>query len=149
MPKLKRKTRRSRKRLGKRYHGYGQVSGGHRKSGQRGGKGRAGSKDHMKLRMLKMGVEFGSRGFTRPGPIRSIFIMNIGELADFIKEGKISASKKDGKYVIDLSTLRRAKILGGGKVDIPMRLHLSKDTKITDRAKEKILSAGGEIIEAE
>mgnify|MGYP000026367693 CR=1 FL=1 len=150
MPKVKirRKRRKITKFRGKRYSGYGQVSGGHRGKGQRGGFGRAGIKDHMKTKYLKEGHRFGSRGFTRHGPFRPDHPINIGRLVELALSGVIDVSKEDNKLVIDASKLPYTKILGGGRVVHPVKIILAEDVTITENAKEKVLAAGGEIIEA-
>ena len=47
-----RKPKKVRKMRGSRTHGYGRVSGGHRKGGQRGGKGAAGRKGHHMIHYI-------------------------------------------------------------------------------------------------
>ena len=146
--KLKRKERKTQKLRGKRYHGYGQVSGGHRKGGQRGGRGRAGIKDHMRHKFLMEGYEIGSRGFTHHGPYRLRFSINVGKLIELAEQNKIESHEEDGKLVIDTTKLMITKILGGGKVLRPVKIILGSNTAITDKAKEKIMKARGEIIKA-
>ncbi|MHA1609023.1 MAG: uL15m family ribosomal protein [Candidatus Njordarchaeales archaeon] len=148
MPKirLKRKEKKTKKLRGKRYSGYGQVSGGHRGKGQRGGKGMAGVKDHKRPGLLKEGYEYGSRGFTHHGPVRIMHAINIGKLVELASSGRISTSKEDGRIVIDLREKRITKILGGGRVSHPVKLIIDKSITITERAKEKIKAAGGEIV---
>lgn len=147
--KLKRKRRKIVKLRGKRYAGYGQVSGGHRGSGQRGGFGRAGIKDHMKIKYLKEGFEYGSRGFTRHAQIRPEYPINIGKLVELAMNQRIKCHKEDGKLIIDLSTLPFTKILGAGRVDVPVKLILPSNVSITKKAEEKIKDAGGEIVTVE
>jgi len=144
--KLRRKRRKIVKLRGKRYSGYGQVSGGHRGSGQRGGFGRAGIKDHMKIKYLKEGFEYGSRGFTRHAQIRPIYAINVGKLVELAINGRIKSEREDDKLIINLSTLPFTKILGGGQIKVPVKLIASSDISITKKAEEKIKSAGGEII---
>ncbi len=152
MPRIKLKLRRKRRKIikfrGKRYSGYGQVSGGHRGSGQRGGFGRAGIKDHMKIKYLKEGFEYGSRGFTRHAQIRPIFPINIGKLVYLALNGRIESTTEDDKLVINLSSLPFKKILGGGQVELPVKLIVPSDVLITKKAEEKIKSVGGEVVKA-
>lgn len=147
--KLRRKRRKIVKLRGKRYSGYGQVSGGHRGSGQRGGFGMAGVKDHMKIKLTMEGYQYGSRGFTPHGPVRPDYPINIGRLLELAKANILDAEKDGEKIVIDMKKLPYTKILGGGTVDIPVKIILKKNITITNKAKEKILAAGGEIITAE
>ena len=144
--KLRRKKRKTSKLRGRRYAGYGQVSGGHRKSGQRGGFGRAGVKDHMKINLLRKGHEFGSRGFTHYGPYRPQYPINVGKIIELAKEGLINAKEEHKKLVVDLTKMRNLRILGGGSVNIPIKLLLNNSAHVTKRAEEKIKAAGGDIV---
>ena len=150
MPKIKlsRKKRKTQKLRGKRYAGYGQVSGGHRGKGQRGGYGRAGVKDHMKIKFLKEGFVYGSRGFYRHGPIRPKYAINIGKLIELAESKVIDTAEGNGKIVIDLSKLPFTKVLGGGSVKKAIKLIIKPGMSISKKAKEKIIAAGGEILEA-
>ncbi|MGQ4890994.1 MAG: uL15m family ribosomal protein [Candidatus Njordarchaeia archaeon] len=143
--KIRRKRKKSRKMLGSRYHGYGQV-GEHKGSGQSGGKGAAGGKDHIKLKLIKEGHIFGSRGFTPKGPKMEINPINIGELVEMIKDAKIEVKKEENLYVVSMNDLPFNRILGRGRVDIPIKIILGK-AQISNKAKEKVEAAGGEIIE--
>lgn len=142
--RIRRKRKKSRKLYGTRYHGYGQV-GEHKGSGQRGGKGKAGGKDHLKIKLLKEGHVFGSRGFTNKGPKPIYNPINIGRLVEMVKEGKIEYSVEGDTYIIDTSKLPYNKILGGGKVDLKLKIVLSPKTILSKRAAEKIRALGGTI----
>jgi len=144
---LRRRRKKSRKLLGKRYHGYGQV-GEHKGSGQSGGKGMAGGKDHIKMHLLKIGHVFGSRGFTHHGPKIKINPINVGRLVEMIKENKIEVEKEGDFYVVNLDKMPFNKVLGFGEVDIPIKLVLGKGF-VSKKAEEKIKAAGGEIIKSE
>lgn len=145
---MKRRKKKSRKLLGRRYHGYGQASGGHRGSGQKGGKGAAGIKDHMRFaEKFKERIEqLGSRGFTRHACIRPRYVINVGVLCTLVKEGRIPYEKDEkGNYVVRLPRLH--KLLGGGIVDIPLVVIVSDQCHVTAKAKEKIEKAGGKIVQ--
>ena len=62
-----RREKKNRKLLRTRTRGYGRISGGHRKGGSRGGKGRAGSMGHHRILYQKEMLAAG-RGFKRPNP---------------------------------------------------------------------------------
>ncbi len=143
--RMRRKKKKSRKLLGSRYHGYGQV-GEHKGSGQRGGFGKAGGKDHIKLKLIKSGHVFGSRGFTHKGTKKIVIPVNVGVLAEMIKGGEIKVEKENDKYVISLDELPFNKVLGKGKVDIPIKIIVGSG-EVTPKAREKIESTGGIIIE--
>ncbi|MHA1348311.1 MAG: uL15 family ribosomal protein [Candidatus Odinarchaeia archaeon] len=138
-----------RKRRGSRTHGYGRISQ-HRKSGQRGGTGAAGSSKHKKIYILLRNPNyFGKHGFKRPAVVvkRDVTI-NIRQLDDsidtFISQGV--ARKINGKIEIDLNALGYTKLLGTGK---PTRPFIVKVKSCTPLAQEKIEAAGGEIIKIE
>ncbi len=142
--KYKKKRRKSHKLYGQKYRGYGQV-GRHRH--HPGGRGRAGSKDHMKIHLLKKGHEFGAgKGFTRRGIEREWVELNVGSIVESIVDGKIQFTREDEKYVVDLSNMKYVKILGSGKVSIPIKLILNSTAKVSRNAQTKIEAAGGEIV---
>jgi len=145
--RMRRKRKKSRKLYGSRYHGYGQV-GEHKGSGQKGGKGRAGGKDHIKIKLLKEGHQFGSRGFTDKGPKIIYNPINIGELIEMIKDEKIDFEKEGEFYVIRTEKLPYNKILGRGRVDLKLKLIVTPKTFISKKAVEKIQASGGVIEKA-
>jgi len=142
--KYKKKRRKSHKLYGQKYRGYGQV-GRHRH--HPGGRGRAGSKDHIKIHLEKEGYVFGAgKGFTRHGIKREWGILNIGRILELAAEGRIPVSGEKERLTIDLSHMKYLKILGRGKVDRPVRIILDKTSSISESAKNKIESVGGELI---
>ena len=140
----KRKTKKIQKLRGQRSAGYG-FTKGHRASGQRGGKGMAGSKKHHYIKvMIENPNYFGKHGFKRPQNLtETISTINVGELdeaADRLVERGI-ATMKGKRYQIDLSKLGVDKVLGSGKVT--KKMDLTGVLDISTRAKEKILDIGG------
>lgn len=141
-----RKNKKNFKFRGRRTRGYGRISGGHRKGGQRGGKGSAGSTGHHKILYQKEMLAEG-KGFLRPNPTL-INPINIGELDSLINKlitkEKIKAEK--GKYEVNLKELGYTKLLGKGivksKIDI-------QGTYATKKAIEKIKSVGGSFTKIE
>lgn len=130
MPHRLRKTRWYR---GSRYHGWGQV-GQHRKSGSRGGYGRAGLKKHKWFYVLKYEPDhFGKHGFkSRYKPKPSI---NVGDLNKIISHVK--------GEIINLVELGYEKLLGKGNIEFPVKVIVKK---ASEKAVKKIKEAGGEII---
>jgi len=135
-----------RKQRGYRTHGYGRVSGGHRKSGQRGGVGNTGWKKHHWLKTTKYQPNrFGKQGFKRPQKIlREKTTINLLELEQktktLLEEG--IASKKENKIKIDLRKIGVNKLLGKGKVTQPLEITVQEISKI---AAKKIEEAGGTV----
>ena len=142
----KRKSKKIHKMRGRRAAGYGQ-SAGHRASGQRGGKGNAGTKKHHYIRtMIENPRYFGKHGFKRPQKLLDeVIAINVGQLdesADRLVEREL-ATKKGREYTIDLAHLGIDKVLGAGSVT--RKLNLVGVKGITSRAREKVTSAGGSI----
>jgi len=125
--------------------GYGRVSGGHRKSGQRGGKGRAGTYKHHSIQRIKEGFYLKKRGFLRhSASSRPSRTANVGELDTKVEHllatGKLE--KEGNKVKLDAETLGIDKILGSGRVTHPLIVTVRY---ITNKARTKIEAAGGEV----
>ncbi len=142
-----RKRKKSRKLRGRtRSMGWGRI-GQHRKSGSRGGFGAVGFHKHKWSWVLKYAPNwFGKHGFTQPPEARyGVYAINVGELDELAKkmliEGK--AVKEDDKIVINVVELGYNKVLGRGKVSMPLKIITMQ---ITSSAREKIEKAGGEIV---
>lgn len=135
-----------RKQRGYRTHGYGRVSGGHRKSGQRGGVGNTGWKKQHWLRTTKYEPKrFGKQGFKRPQKIlKEKTTTNLLELEEktkiLLEEG--IATKKENKIKIDLRKIGVNKLLGKGKVTQPLEITVQEASKT---ALKKIEEAGGTV----
>lgn len=142
----KRKSKKINKLRGKRGAGYGYTKG-HRASGQRGGKGMAGSKKHHYIKVMQENPRyFGKWGFKRPQKvIEKTEALNVGDLdeaADRLVEREL-ATVKGKKYTIDVSSFGIDRVLGSGKVT--KKLDLVGVKFITKRAREKIEAAGGSV----
>lgn len=139
MPHGKRKTRKLR---GSRTHGYGRV-GQHRKSGGRGGKGKAGGRDHFWIRTVKYEpIRFRRIGFKPPSRLERR-VINTGELEELAR--RVLGAEMGGSSVLqelDLTSLGYDKLLGRGDLKIPLKIKVSS---YTPTAREKVASAGGEI----
>ncbi|MGD9395961.1 MAG: uL15 family ribosomal protein [Candidatus Thorarchaeota archaeon] len=142
----RRRSKKINKMRGRRAAGYG-FSAGHRASGQRGGKGMAGSKKHHYIKVMQENPRyFGKWGFKRPQKvIEDLVVLNIGDIdeaADRLVEQGV-ATKTGKKYNIDVSKLGIDRILGSGKVT--RKLNLVGVKAITPRAREKVTGVGGTI----
>ena len=142
----KRKPKKIRKMRGRRAAGYGQ-SAGHRASGQRGGKGKAGTKKHHYIKtMIEDPRYFGKHGFKRPQRmLDEIIVINVGDLDESADKlvARDLATKKGKEYTIDLTRLGIDKVLGSGNVT--RKLNLIGVKAISTKAREKVTSAGGSI----
>jgi large subunit ribosomal protein L15 len=139
------KLRKVRKQRGSRYMGWGQV-GQHRKSGGRGGKGKAGGRKHFWIRTVKYEKErYRNRGFLPPSAKKpEAETINVGELEDLARNTLTDYGVKGGNE-LDLTSLGIDKLLGRGKIGVPLNI---KVTEITESARAKIEEAGGTIIES-
>ena len=135
MATRKRKIRRQR---GSRMHGWG-VSGQHRDSGMRGGRGNAGRFKHKKTKTSQY-EKPGKHGFKNPTtPIQS-GIINVGELDRLVKPMDIQDKKLP--INLNLASLGYKKLLGKGLIKIPLNVQVEKTSK---SATKKITDAGGSI----
>ncbi|MDD1766619.1 MAG: 50S ribosomal protein L15 [Candidatus Methanomethyliaceae archaeon] len=141
-----RRDRKVRRQRGSRLYGWGQV-GQHRKSGMRGGFGKAGLHKHKWSWVVKYDPDhFGKEGFVRPTAVtHEVKAINVGALSSLM-HGKDLRQDEKGRAILDLSSLGYEKVLGGGKIGLSM---VVKALHITERAKKKISEAGGEAVQAE
>ncbi len=136
---------RTEKFRGSRTHGRGKKAG--RGAGKRGGTGNAGLHKHKAQYMLKyMPDHFGRHGFKRPQKMVSAKItINVGDLEQVLEIMKVqgAAVEKDGKVSVDLTALGVDKLLGNGRVSMPLQVTVAETTAL---AKAKIEEAGGHIV---
>ena len=135
--------RKSRRQRGSRYCGWGQV-GQHRQAGSRGGIGGAGKHKHFFIRtVIEEPDHFGHDTFNSLNRNVVNRWLNVRDLdAVFAKHGK----EESGKVVLDLTSLGYDKLLGGGKIGGAFTV---KVAKVSEKAKSKIETAGGEVISDE
>ncbi len=131
-----RKTRRLR---GSRFHGWGQVAQ-HRASGHKGGVGKSGMLKHHFSTMLKEFPDhFGHDSSHPPHPNIIKKWVNVRDLDDlFEKFGK----QEENKKVLDLTSTKYDKLLGGGQIQTANTIKISQ---FTASAEEKVKKAGGEV----
>ncbi|MEM1508762.1 MAG: uL15 family ribosomal protein [Thermofilaceae archaeon] len=141
-----RREKKSKYYRGSRTHGWGRV-GQHRRSGRKGGRGRAGFHKHKWTWVMVYAKEmFGKHGFSRPLSILPNWkIINVGELdemaEELVKHGL--AKIEEGKIYVDVSTLGYNKVGGRGKVTKPLVIFA---LKATENAVRKLEEAGGSFI---
>ncbi|MHA1693789.1 MAG: uL15 family ribosomal protein [Candidatus Helarchaeota archaeon] len=129
------------KRRGSRTCGYG-TQGQHRKSGQRGGRGKTGGKKHKWTYIVKYDPDyFGKKGFKRP-PDKQIKIktINVGEINRLIEKNLIE--KEEKFFTLNVVELGFGKVLGKGTLNFPVKITAKSFSK---KAVEKINNAGGQI----
>jgi large subunit ribosomal protein L15 len=135
------RLRKVRKLRGSRTHGWGRK-GQHRKSGSRGGFGRAGLHKHKWSWVIRYEPDyFGKRGFRSPNQ-RVERSINVGDLEELIT--RIELPREEGKALatLDITQLGYDKLLGGGRLSIPLLVKAPRATKL---AMEKVAGAGGKV----
>lgn len=134
-------------------HGWGSKKK-HRGSGNRGGKGWAGSgkrADQKKSLVLKLyGREyFGKHGFVNPNSQayekKGINLSDIDSKLEYYVEQKL-VKKEGDSFIIDLKKLGFDKLLGKGNISRKIKITAPSFSKL---AVEKIKEKGGEVIGAE
>jgi len=137
---------RTKKFRGSRTHGRGKKAG--RGAGLHGGTGNAGLHKHKVMKMLKfMPDHFGRHGFKRPQEMVSAKItMNVGDVDQNVDKLVADgfAEKKGDKTVVNLSNMGIDKLLGFGNVSKKYEIVVADSS---ERAKQKVESAGGAIVE--
>ena len=135
-----RRQKKIRKQRGNRQHGYGRISGGHRASGHRGGKGQAGLTKHHWIWQLVHGDWPQHKGFVRHGPApriakeKTINIETINQIA----------SKSEEKLTeFDVTQFGYEKVLGKGQLNYKLTV---KAPAFSAHAEEKITAAGGKAV---
>ena len=141
-----RRKKKSRYYRGSRTHGWGRV-GQHRRSGRKGGRGMAGYHKHKWSWTIKYAPDlFGKHGFTRhPSIVPAWRIINVGRLDEMVDELLVKglARIEEGKVHVDITQLGFNKLGGTGRVTRPL---VVKTVEATEKAVEKVRTAGGEVI---
>ena len=134
---------RTRKLRGSRTHGRGKKHG--RGAGGRGGTGNAGLHKHKFKWMIKYAPDhFGRHGFTRHAQVRDVTTINLEELAARLRELEVQghAKRSETGVEIDLSAAGIGKLLGRGRVDVPLQITVAQ---ASESAVAKVAGAGGKV----
>lgn len=136
------------------YRGSHTHGGGAKKkrrgAGHRGGRGLAGSgkrAHHNKQRIFKLfGKDyFGKKGFhSKKKKSKAVNIIFLEENFEKLLQDKI-ITKKNEFYEIDLKEIGYGKLLSSGNPKRKYKIHVKT---FSEKAKEKIETAGGEIVSA-
>lgn len=134
----------------KKFRGSRTCGGGTHKNrrgaGNRGGRGKCAAGKHHATRALMLGYTYGKHGFTRPQKvIVSTKTINVSELdsrvPELLRAG--TAYEDDGAIHIDVSGLGIDKVLGTGRVTMPLIISAQA---FSEAAVAKIEGAGGTAI---
>lgn len=139
------KRKKNSRQRGSMTHGWG-AKKKHRGSGNRGGKGMAGTgkrSDAKKPMIWKNKHYFGKRGFTSHTGMESVSI-NVGFISSHIVKLHESgiASMANDTYTIDLTAAGYTKLLGKGNVNVKLNLVVETASK---KAVEAVEKAGGSV----
>ncbi len=136
-----RREKKTRKLRGSRTMGWG-IRGQHRDRGAEGSRQIGMHKEKWSW-LVKYGKDwYGKHGFRNPTS-KKVSTISLRELEEFISRGAIKIEEENSKKVIDLSKLGYDKLLGSGKLSIPLTIKVKKASK---KAVEKVKQIGGEII---
>ncbi len=128
-------------------HGWGSKKK-HRGSGNRGGKGRAGTGKRADQNKPSIWHEqyFGKHGFTHRGAVhhKSVNVEHIDQNMEKLVNSNL-AKRQDGAFVINIADLGFDKLLGKGRVTKKMAITARH---ASSRAVAAVKEAGGEVIVA-
>jgi large subunit ribosomal protein L15 len=131
------------------YRGSKTCGGGTHKNrrgaGNRGGRGRAGHRDHRLTHyLLANQIHNGKHGFASVGKVE-VPVLDIGEIdqmIDFLVQIGI-AEESESLITLDLAELGIEKVLGGGRVTHALKVSAAA---FSTQAIEKIEAAGGQAL---
>jgi large subunit ribosomal protein L15 len=116
----------------------------------KGGKGKAGGRKHFWIRTVKYDPDrYKKVGFKPPSALEPVpEVVNVGELQDLAARifGAEKVAERGEELVLDLKSLGYGKLLGRGRIDLPLSVKISE---YSSRALEKLESVGGQILEVE
>jgi len=133
------KLRKIRKKRGSRTQGYGRV-GQHRKGGSKGER-KAGRHKHLWSYVHRHEPDYFKKKRLKSLRDKSeVKVINLKELEEIALQ---KAAGKRGKITVDLEAMGYVKLLGSGKISMPLSVKVPMWSKA---AREKIEAAGGEIL---
>ena len=137
------RKRKVRKLRGSRTHGWG-TSGQHRESGMLGGHGNAGLFRHKKSAVIRYKIQMKKKRLQPKTEDKRRSVTSVGQLEDLLvrQDCAHAVSEHDGKKLLDLQVLGFTKLLGSGKVRVPV---LVKIGSFSRSAAAKLEAAGGRI----
>ena len=146
-----RRNKKTLKQRGSRVMGYGRSGGGHRASGDRGGKGKAGGfKHHQIWRLQERSIgptsyRILNRGFVRNASVvEEANVWNVETLNNYMATALLESPKT--KIEVNLADFGVDKLLGKGILKSPSKVTVTVG-RASEKAKQKVKAAGGEIIE--
>ena len=137
------RKRKVRKLRGSRTHGWG-TSGQHRGSGMLGGHGNVGLLRGKKSAVIRYNIQMKQKRLLPKTEDKRRWVTSVGQLEDLLvrQDCAHAVSEHDGKKLLDLQVLGFTKLLGSGKVHVPV---LVKIRSFSKSAAAKLEAAGGRI----
>jgi len=137
------RKRKVRKLRGSRTHGWG-TSGQHRESGMLGGHGNAGLFRHKKSAVIRYGIQLKKKRLLPKLEDKRRSVTSVGMLEDLLvsRDYAHAVSEHEGKKLLDLRALGFTKLLGSGRIQVPILVKIDSFSK---SAAAKIEAAGGRI----
>ncbi|MEM4717877.1 MAG: uL15 family ribosomal protein [Desulfurococcaceae archaeon] len=144
-----RREKKSRKLRGRtRTMGWGRI-GQHRKSGSRGGFGAVGFHKHKAIWMIKYASDwYGKHGFKSRRQVRKYKYyktINISEVEEIARKmiASNTVTREDNIIIIDTVKMGYDKVLGGGKITLPLKIIARS---VSEEARKKIEESGGVVV---
>jgi large subunit ribosomal protein L15 len=137
------RKRKVRKLRGSRTHGWG-TSGQHRGSGMLGGHGNVGLLRHKKSAVIRYKIQLKKKNLLPRMEDKRRSVTSVGQLEDLLvrRDCAHAVSDHDGKKLLDLQVLGFTKLLGAGKIQLPILVRVGSFSK---SAGAKLEAAGGRI----
>ena len=109
-----------------------------------GGHGNAGLFRGKKSAVIRYGIQMKQKRLLPKLEDRRRFIVSVGQLEDMLlrRDCVHAVTERDGKKVLDLQALGFTKLLGSGKVQVPILVKIDSFSK---SAAAKIEAAGGRV----
>jgi large subunit ribosomal protein L15 len=135
------RKRKVRKQRGSRTHGWG-TSGQHRGSGMLGGHGNVGLFRHKKSAVIRYGIQIKKKKLLPRLERKHRSTTSVGQLEDLLVRPDCASavSELEGKKFLDLQSLGFTKLLGSGKIQVPIVVKIDRFSK---SAVAKVEAAGG------
>jgi large subunit ribosomal protein L15 len=137
------RKRKVRKLRGSRTHGWG-TSGQHRGSGMLGGHGNVGLLRHKKSAVIRYKIQMKKKRLLPRTEDKRRSVTSVGQLEDLLvrRDCAHAVSDHEGKKLLDLQALGFTKLLGSGKIHVPILVRIDSFSK---SAAAKLEAAGGKI----
>jgi large subunit ribosomal protein L15 len=110
----------------------------------RGGHGNVGSLRHKKSAIIRYGIRLEKKRLLPKSATKQRSVASVGQIQEMLADPSYAhaISEHEGKKQLDLKALGYAKLLGSGKIAIPVVVKVGESSK---SATAKIEAAGGRV----